>query len=229
LAPPRPRRLTVSLPGTAPTVRSRRRRCAAFNAGAVLLIGVRRAPPLPFLRAPIKGSPRALPCPAPASATPLLPHPSSVVKAPPSSPSPVSLPPLLPSPLVVQREIRMACQLRHTTVNLGRHFPTPLAKLSPPLGSPAPPHAKAPTRCPRTGSPAAEFSPADGRFTPPSTMALLPPPPLLLSLACGPREDNVPLVHLRCLPPWAATGPAHSRPRARCAWLGQNPPPAHQS
>jgi hypothetical protein len=30
LAPPRPRRLTVSLPGTAPAVRSRRRRCAAL-------------------------------------------------------------------------------------------------------------------------------------------------------------------------------------------------------
>jgi hypothetical protein len=30
LAPPRPRRLTPSLPGTAPAVRSRRRRCAAL-------------------------------------------------------------------------------------------------------------------------------------------------------------------------------------------------------
>jgi hypothetical protein len=31
----------------------------------------------------------------------------------------------------------------------------PLAKLSPPLGLPAPPRAKAPTHCPRTGSPVA--------------------------------------------------------------------------
>jgi hypothetical protein len=41
LAPPRPRRLTVSSPGTAPAVRSRRRRCAAINAGVVHLTGVR--------------------------------------------------------------------------------------------------------------------------------------------------------------------------------------------
>jgi hypothetical protein len=41
LAPPHPRRLTVSLPGTAPAVRSRRRRCAALNVGAVHLTGVR--------------------------------------------------------------------------------------------------------------------------------------------------------------------------------------------
>jgi hypothetical protein len=166
LAPPRPRRLTVSLPGTAPTVRSRRRRCAAFNAGAVLLIGVRRAPPLPFLRAPIKGSPRALPCPAPASATPLLPHPSSVVKAPPSSPSPVSLPPLLPSPLVVQREIRMACQLRHTTVNLGRHFPTPIPARSSPAATPVAELRHLPADSPLP-APSSQIEPAP-RFASPS-------------------------------------------------------------
>jgi hypothetical protein len=78
LAPPRPRCLTVSLPGTAPAVRSRRRRCAALNAGAVHLTGARRAPPLPSPRAPIKGSPRALPCPAPASATLPPPRPNSI-------------------------------------------------------------------------------------------------------------------------------------------------------
>jgi hypothetical protein len=80
-----------------------------INSGAVHLTRVRRAPLLPFPQAPIKGSPRELPCPAPASATPLLPRPSSVAKAPPSSSPPVSVPPLLPSPLVVQQEIRMAC------------------------------------------------------------------------------------------------------------------------
>jgi hypothetical protein len=77
-APPRPCRLTVSLPGTAPAVRSRRRRCAALNAGAVHLTGAHRAPPLPSPRAPIKGSPRALPCPAPALATLPSPRPSSI-------------------------------------------------------------------------------------------------------------------------------------------------------
>jgi hypothetical protein len=78
LAPPCPRRLTVSLPGTAPAVRSRRRRCAALNASVVHLTSARRAPPLPSPRAPINGSPRALPCPAPASATLPSPRPSSI-------------------------------------------------------------------------------------------------------------------------------------------------------
>jgi hypothetical protein len=78
LAPPRPRRLIVSLPGTAPAVRSCRRRCAALNAGVVHLTGLRRAPPLPSPRAPIKGPPRALPYPAPASATLPSPRPSSI-------------------------------------------------------------------------------------------------------------------------------------------------------
>jgi hypothetical protein len=69
-----------------------------INSGAVHLTGVRRAPPLPSPRAPIKGSPRALSCPAPASATPLPPRPSSVAKAPPSSSPPVSPSPSSPSP-----------------------------------------------------------------------------------------------------------------------------------
>jgi hypothetical protein len=42
-----------------PAVTSHRRRCATFMAGTVQLAGVRRAPPLPSPRAPIKGSPRA--------------------------------------------------------------------------------------------------------------------------------------------------------------------------
>jgi hypothetical protein len=50
------------------------------------------------------------------------------------------------------------------------------------------------------------------------------PPPLPLSLVCGPRGDSVIPTRPRRLPPWAATGPAPSRPHARCAWLGQNPP-----
>jgi hypothetical protein len=76
-----------------PAVASHRRRCAAFMAGTVQLVGVRRAPPLPSPRAPIKGSPRAPSSPAPASTIPLLPRPSAIRRAPPSSPSPVSSPP----------------------------------------------------------------------------------------------------------------------------------------
>jgi hypothetical protein len=78
LAPPHPYRLTVSLPGTTRVVRSRRRRCAALNTGAVHLTGVSRAPPLPSPRVPIKGSPRAIPCPAPASVTLPSPRPNSI-------------------------------------------------------------------------------------------------------------------------------------------------------
>jgi hypothetical protein len=75
LAPPPPRPLTVSLPGTAPVVRSRRRRCAALNAGVVHLTGARRAPPLPSPWAPIKGSPRELPCPRTGLSHPSFPSP----------------------------------------------------------------------------------------------------------------------------------------------------------
>jgi hypothetical protein len=96
---PRPCRLTASLPGTAHAVRSRRCRCATFISDDVHLTGVRRAPPLPSPRAPIKGSPRALPSPhrpQPPLSSPRL---SSVVEAlPPSSP-PVSLLPLFSFPL----------------------------------------------------------------------------------------------------------------------------------
>jgi hypothetical protein len=80
-------------------VASHRRRCAAFMAGTVQLAGVRRAPPLPSPRAPIKGSPRApsslhRPRPLPSS-----PSPSTIREAPSSSSSPVSPFPLLPLPL----------------------------------------------------------------------------------------------------------------------------------
>jgi hypothetical protein len=55
------------------------------------------------------------------------------------------------------------------------------------------------------------------------------PPPLPLSLACGPRGDAVPLARPRRLPPWAAAGPAQPRARARPApgWA-RFPPTAHQ-
>jgi hypothetical protein len=97
LAPPHPRRLTASLPGTAPTVRSRRRRYAALMS-ALCFTGARRAPPLPFPRAPIKRSPRAPPSPQRPQPPPSSPRPSSIREAPPSSPSPVSLSLSSPSP-----------------------------------------------------------------------------------------------------------------------------------
>jgi hypothetical protein len=109
----------------------------------------------------------------------------------------------------------------------------PLAKLSPPLGSPAPPRAKAPTRCPRTGPPAANrrrahrrpgYLPADGRFAPPSTVAPFPPPPLPLSLTCGPRRDAIDPSCTRAVTRLGPQLGRRPRARARYAWLGQNPP-----
>jgi hypothetical protein len=64
-----------------------------INAGAVHLTGARRAPPLPFPRAPIKRSPRAPPSPHRPQPLPSSPCPSAIREAPPSSPSPVSPPP----------------------------------------------------------------------------------------------------------------------------------------
>jgi hypothetical protein len=112
-------------------------------------------------------------------------------------------------------------------------FQPPLAKLSPPLGSPAPTHAKAPTRCPRTGSPAANRRRAHRRPGPPPRTAgssrrqpLTPFSPLPLSLACGPRGDVVALARPCRLLPWAATGSANSRQRAvRLAGLESPPRP----
>jgi hypothetical protein len=52
------------------------------------------------------------------------------------------------------------------------------------------------------------------------------PPPLPLSLACGPRGDVVPLARPRRLPPWAATGPA--QPRALRPAGPDSLPTAHQ-
>jgi hypothetical protein len=177
---PRPSPCRTGKFGTAPSspidrvlARYRPRRAVSssplcgINSGAVHLIGVCRAPPLPFPRAHIKGSPRALPCPASASATPLLPCPSSVAKASSSSSPPVSLPPLLPSPLVVQREIRMACQLHHTTMNLGRHSPTPIPAQSSPTATPATELRHLPVDSPLP-APSSQIEPAP-RFASPSS------------------------------------------------------------
>jgi hypothetical protein len=69
LAPPRPRLCGRVLARHRPAVQSRRRRCAALTPSLCNLTGVHLASPLPSPRAPIKGSPRAPPCPALASAT----------------------------------------------------------------------------------------------------------------------------------------------------------------
>jgi hypothetical protein len=149
----------------------------------VHLTGARRAPPLPFPRAPIKRLPWASPSPHRPQPPLSSPRPSSTREAPPSSPSPVCpslsspspsglrskklartisfapLPrvwnatPLPQSPPEAHRR-RLPPRSSATTPRTAPSRP-PLAKLSPPLGSPAPPCAKAPTCCPRTGSPAA--------------------------------------------------------------------------
>jgi hypothetical protein len=254
-----------------PAVRSCRCRCAALNYGAVRLTGVRRAPPLPLpsgaykrvtpstplprtgLIHPSFPSPRAIPCPTPASATPLSPRPISIhgsatVFSLSGKPFPLFSLPLwlcskqlarpmsfatlprvwnttpLPQSLPGAHRRRLPPRSSATSSRTAPSRP-PLAKLSPPLGSPAPPRAKAPTRCPRTGSLAVNRCRAHRRPGSPRRRPVHPTvdrwrrPPLLLSLACGPRGDAVPLTRPRRLLPWAATGPAHSR----CAWLGQNP------
>jgi hypothetical protein len=120
-----------------------------INAGAVHLTGARRAPPLPFPRAPIKRSPRAPPSPHRPQPPPSSPRPSSIREAPPSSPSPVSLPPLLPPSLLVQRAIKLAYQLHHFAVNSEHHSPAPIPrpKLTdgdPRRGAPPPPRGQPP-------------------------------------------------------------------------------------
>jgi hypothetical protein len=165
------------------------------NAGAVHLTCARRAPPLPFPRAPIKRSPRAPPSPHRPQPPLSSPRPSSIREAPPSSPSLVSpslsspspsglrskklarpisfapppqvwnATPLPQSPPEAHRR-RLPPRSSATTPRTAPSWP-PLAKLSPPLGSPAPPHAKAPTCCPRTGSPAANRRRAHRRPGPP--------------------------------------------------------------
>jgi hypothetical protein len=226
-----------------------------INVGAVHLTGAHRDPPLPFPRAPIKGSPRAPP-------SPHRPQP------PPSSPARAQFrgsavivflsgktPPFFSLPLwlcskQLARPIRFATPPRvwnatplpqsppegyrrrlpprsSATSPRTAPFRPPLAKLSPPLGLPAPNRAKAPTRCPRNGSPVVNHRRAHRRPGPPPRTAgsscrqpLTSFSPLPLSLACGPRGDVVALARPCRFLPWAATRPAHSRPRARCAWLG---------
>jgi hypothetical protein len=82
-------------------------------------------------------------------------------------------------------------------------LPAPLAKLSPPLGSPAPPRAKAPAHCPRTGSPVANHHRAHRRPGPPPRTAgssrrqplTLFSPPSALSGVWAPRRRRRPRAH----------------------------------
>jgi hypothetical protein len=98
--------------------------------------------------------------------------------------------------------------------------PSP-AKWSLPLESPAPPRAKASAHCPKTGPPAANRRRAHRRPGPPRGRPVHPPRqpdsvlfPLPFSLARGARGDAVTFACPRRPLPWAATGPAHSHPRA---------------
>jgi hypothetical protein len=68
-----------------------------INVGAVHLTSARRAPLLPYPRAPIKRSPQAPPSLHRPQPPPSSPRPSSIHEAPPSSPSPVSPSPSSPS------------------------------------------------------------------------------------------------------------------------------------
>jgi hypothetical protein len=223
------------------------------------------APPPPFPRAPIKSFPRAPS--SSHQLRPFLSslvRAQFVERLLPSSSSPVSRPSLLPAPLLVHQAIAWPPSLatpprtQYTTPPprlLAQSSPTatlprssatsprtapsrsPLAKLSPPLGSPAPPRAKAPTHCPRTGPPAANRRrahrrlgslPAGDRFAPPSTVTSFPPPPL--SLACGPTATAS---SLRAPAPSPALGRswagALARARALRLTRPDSFPPAHQS
>jgi hypothetical protein len=188
------------------------------------LTGVRPAPPLPSPRAPIKGPPRAPLSPAPASATHLPPHPSNRVSAavffPSGKPFPLSSLPLwwfseqlarlfscttlprawnttpLPQSPHEPRRRRLPPRSSATSPRSAPSHP-PVAKLSPPLSSLAP-HARAPARCPRTGSPAANRRRAHRRSGSPPRTAGSPRPvdrwrrfPLPLSLTRGPRRNDV--------------------------------------
>jgi hypothetical protein len=121
-----------------------------INAGAVHLTGARRAPPLPFPRAPIKSSSQAPPSPHRPQPPPSSPRPSSIREASPSSPSLVSPPPpLLPPSMLVQQVIRLAYQLHHIAANLEHHSPTPIPRLKltdgdPRRGAPPPPRGQPP-------------------------------------------------------------------------------------
>jgi hypothetical protein len=226
-APPRPRRCGRVLARHRPAVRSRRRRCAALTPALCNLTGVRLAPSIPFPREPIKGSPRAPLSPAPASATHLAPHPSTRASAavffPSGKPFPLSSLPFWWFSEQLARLISCATLPRAwntTPLPQSPHEPhrrrlppwssatspwsapsqPPLAKLGPPLSSPAPLHARAPARCPRTGSPPANrrrahrrpvFFPADDRFAPPRR-PLAPSPPPTLSGAWASRKQHHP-------------------------------------
>jgi hypothetical protein len=186
--------------------------------------------------------------PAPASAIPLLPRPSSIrgraaaivfLPSEPSLPSPCpSIGPSsdclsllasphrhecstpLPHPDYSPKAHRRQPRSEASLPPRGQPPPRPpLTKSGLPLGSPTPAHAKAPTRCQRTGSPAVNRCrahrrsgslPVDGQFAPPSTVAPFPPP-LRSHWRVGPRQRRRLLARPRCHPHWAAAGPAPSR------------------
>jgi hypothetical protein len=112
---------------------------------------------------------------------------------------------------------------------------TPPAKLSPPLGSPDPPRAKATTHCPRTGPPAANrrrahrrpgFFPRGRPVRPRRQLMALFPPFALTGVWA--RGDGVLSPLARAVTsPWAAAGPAPSRALA-LRLARPKSPPAHQ-
>jgi hypothetical protein len=215
-------------------------------AGTVQLAGVRRAPPLPSPRAPIKGSPRApsslhRPRPFPSS-----PSPSTIREASSSSSSPVSPFPLLPLPLRWSSEklsepssSLTRPRTRSTTFQPPSPTQSPPAapsqpspsELGLPLESPASARAKPPSLGPRTGPPAANRRQAHRRpaLLPrsagsPHRLAATPLPPRS-RWQVGPQQRRHP--RDRAVSPslmghrWAVSAPA----RALAPGVGQKPCP----
>jgi hypothetical protein len=250
LAPPRPPPLTNVLASTAPPW------CLIGVAVRHIWPALCSSPAPRSSAAPLpsRAYKRAAPSssfPAPASAIPLLPRPSSIrgrdaaivfLPGEPSLSSPC--PSVGPSSDCLSLLASPHCHERSTPLPHPDYSPKahrrqprreapppprgqppprpPLTKSSPPLGSPTPARAKAPTRCQRTGSPAAGFPPRGQPVRPAVNRGVVFPP--LLSLACGPTATA-------SSPRAPAPSPALGRSwagalaRARCAWLGQISPP----
>jgi hypothetical protein len=218
------------------------------------------APQSPTAPLPSRAYKRAAPSPsfpAPASAIPLLPRPSTIrgkaaaivflpgepslsSPCPSVGPSSDCLGPLasphrhgrntpLPHPDFSPRAHRR--QPRREALPPPRRQPPPgppLAKLSPPLGSPAPPRAKAPAHGPRTGPPAANRRrahrrpgslPAGDRFAPPSTVTSFSPPSALTGVWA--RGNGVVSSRARAVTRIGPQLGRRPRAHARRAWLGQ--------
>eukprot|EP00267_Zea_mays_P043510 XP_020395609.1 mucin-2-like [Zea mays] len=173
-APLRPR-LLWSCPCTAPPHRAvpSQPLCTIY-AVAVHLTGVHLTPLLPFPQAPIKGPPRAPPCPAPASTTLLLlPELNRTSSAAPPSALTRNTAPLPPITTRTSPATTPAAELRHPivvsplSVTSSKIGPTlKLTSLFSCYGTYPFPKNRVTGGESSLNPPAAGFSPRDGRFTP---------------------------------------------------------------